>query len=152
MPRFSAQPHRLAFTLIELLIVVGVIGILSGLVIVVINPNTQFAKARDSNRKKDLALISSALEQYYADNNAYPATQSGNSVSALPLAGSPKYIQSIPADPKSGFAYCYTSVSPYQTFNLCAKLESGADQLNGATTCTPTGAGGTGDYCLTNSF
>src|SRR3989338_1134971 len=148
MPKFFAQPHRLAFTLIELLIVIGLIGVLSGFVIVVINPNTQFAKARDSNRKKDLALISSALEQYYADNNAYPATMA---VATLPLASSPKYIQSIPADPKSGFAYCYTSASPYQTFNLCAKLESGATQLNGATSCTPTGTG-TIEYCLTNSF
>lgn len=140
------------FTLIELLIVVGLIGIISGFIIVVINPNTQFAKGRDSNRKKDLALISSALEQYYADNNVYPSSITYATVASLPLTGSPRYIQSIPADPKSGFAYCYTSVSPFQTFNLCAKLESGATQLNGATTCNPTGAGGTGDYCLTNSF
>ena len=137
------------FTLIELLIVIGLIGVLSGFVIVVINPQTQFMKARDANRKKDLSLISNALEQYYADNNRYPATMA---VSSLPLAGSPKYIQSIPADPKSGYAYCYASVTPFQTFNLCAKLESGvADQLNGATSCGPTGSG-TWTYCLTNSF
>lgn len=136
------------FTLIELLIVVGLIGVLSGFVIVVINPNTQFKKARDANRKKDLSLISNALEQYYADNNRYPATQTGNSVSLLPLTGSPKYIQSIPADPGT-YTYCYTSTTPFQNFVLCARLESGVASVPaGITSCQLSGV----SYCLTNSF
>ncbi len=133
------------FTLIELLIVIGLIGVLSGFVIVVINPQTQFMKARDANRKKDLSLISNALEQYYADNNRYPATMA---VSSLPLAGSPKYIQSIPVDPNT-YSYCYTSTTPFQNFVLCARLESGVASVPvGIISCQASGV----SYCLTNAF
>ena len=60
------------FTLIELLIVVAVIGILSGVVISVLNPETFRNKSQDARRKTDLVAIQGALELYFADNNAYP--------------------------------------------------------------------------------
>lgn len=140
-----------AFTLIELLLVVGLIGVLSGVTIAIINPDNIAKNGRDATRKKDLSLISSALEQYYADNNIYPTSANIGALGTL-LTGTPKYINVMPIDPKTGYSYCYSSPAGNQTFNLCAKLESGTTQLNGATTCTPTGPGGTGDYCLTNSF
>ncbi len=46
-----------AFTLIELLIVIGIIAILAAAVIVAINPGRQFAQARDGYQKKTYKYI-----------------------------------------------------------------------------------------------
>ncbi|MEA3368793.1 MAG: prepilin-type N-terminal cleavage/methylation domain-containing protein [Candidatus Ratteibacteria bacterium] len=58
------------FTLIELMIVVGVIGFILALGI----PNYMKAtkKARDAKRINDLQQIQLALEMYYDDNHHYP--------------------------------------------------------------------------------
>ena len=62
--------NRSGFTIVELLIVIVVIGILSGLVFVQFQ-NVQ-GKARDSERKADIRLLESKLAEYRADNSAYP--------------------------------------------------------------------------------
>jgi prepilin-type N-terminal cleavage/methylation domain-containing protein len=60
------------FTLLEILLVVGIIAILAGIVIVAINPGKQIAMARNTERKSDLKQINSALQQYYIDHREYP--------------------------------------------------------------------------------
>src|SRR5438445_1309759 len=59
------------FTLLELLIVIVIIGILALLII----PNITSApkKARDTQRKTDLTAVRKGLEEYYVNNNSYPA-------------------------------------------------------------------------------
>jgi prepilin-type N-terminal cleavage/methylation domain-containing protein len=93
--------NKKGFTLIELLIVVIVIGVLSGLVISVINSGGFRSKARDSQRIADLKIIQTALELYFADNRNYPA--SGwiqiNGTDALSGALESGYINSVPVDP-----------------------------------------------------
>ena len=61
---------RSAFTLIELLIVVAIIGILAAIAI----PNFLNAqiKASISRVKGDFRTISTALQMYFMDNNDYP--------------------------------------------------------------------------------
>jgi prepilin-type N-terminal cleavage/methylation domain-containing protein len=65
------------FTLLEILLVVGIIAILAGIVIVAINPSRQLAYARNTERKSDLKQINSALQQYYIDHREYPLTLTG---------------------------------------------------------------------------
>jgi prepilin-type N-terminal cleavage/methylation domain-containing protein len=62
--------NRQAFTLIELLIVVAIIGILAAIAI----PNFLQAqtRAKVSRAKTDLRTLSTAMELYYTDNLAYP--------------------------------------------------------------------------------
>ena len=54
------------FTLIELIIVIGIIALLATTVILVINPVNIFKEARDSQRIADLGQINSAIGLYLA--------------------------------------------------------------------------------------
>ena len=99
-----------AFTLIELLIVIAIIGIIS--MIIVINWSNAQQSARDNKRKADLQAISSALTVYYADNKGYikrPADSGTTTISSGARATFPadelnklvskNYISFIPKDP-----------------------------------------------------
>ncbi len=63
--------HKTAFTLIELLIVITIIGILA----VALLPSVLGApgRARDAQRKADLKNIVAALESFNSDNGHYPS-------------------------------------------------------------------------------
>ncbi|MDD5430803.1 MAG: prepilin-type N-terminal cleavage/methylation domain-containing protein [Candidatus Pacebacteria bacterium] len=52
------------FTLVELLIVIGILAVLSTVVVLVLNPSQLFAQARDSQRISDLSSLNSAISFY----------------------------------------------------------------------------------------
>lgn len=65
-----------AFTLIELLISITIIGLLAG--IVVISVNTARKSARDTRRKADINLLAVSFEQYRASRQQYPPDSNGD--------------------------------------------------------------------------
>jgi len=77
--------HSKAFTLIELLIVIAIIGILSSVVVVSMG-NTR-AKARDARRMSDMRQILLALELYYDSYGKYPGPTSSYGESESPSCG-----------------------------------------------------------------
>ena len=85
-----------AFTLIEMLIVIIIIGILMA----ALYPKIMWAQAgaRDTARKAWIKQLSTALMQYYNDNSEYPVS-STHCVLALSWVLS-TYIQKIPTDPQ----------------------------------------------------
>ncbi|NMB70342.1 type II secretion system protein [candidate division WWE3 bacterium] len=95
--------NKKGFTLVELLIVIIVMSILSGVVISVVNVSGMRARGRDSQRKSDISKIASALELYYTDNRSYPISanwiNAGISTSVLATNLVPNYIDVIPNDP-----------------------------------------------------
>jgi len=62
----SNKTHS-AFTLIELLIVVGIIAILMVTVVIVMNPGQLLAQGRDSNRLTNIQSINTAISLYMQD-------------------------------------------------------------------------------------
>src|SRR3989344_1948477 len=55
------------FTLIEILVVIGIIAILAAIVIIAINPARQFAQARNTQREANVNTILNAIGQKIAD-------------------------------------------------------------------------------------
>jgi len=90
------------FTLIELLLVVILIGVLSGLVLSVINVSGIRARARDTQRAGDVKRIQTALELYFADRRGYPQNSANwNRIpGVLGTALQGTYVQVVPADPR----------------------------------------------------
>lgn len=128
---------RKGFSLIELLVTISIIGVVSTLGIssaAILQKNS-----RDTQRKADLRLIQSALQQYYADNNFYPdglSLTSGslfdNCTGYTPTGGcsfTPRktYIQSLPKDPVSGTStpYCYISRKSVSDATVCSGSNTG---------------------------
>jgi len=67
--------NRKAFTLIELLIVIGIIAILAGAVVIAISPGERLASARDATRERHVQAIEQAVFSYQVDNEGdFPET------------------------------------------------------------------------------
>lgn len=128
---------RQGFSLIEILITISIIAILTAV-------GAGFAGAlqkntRDAQREADLRILQSALQQYYADNNTYPATipSNGSAFICSSCSSSKTYLNRTPLDP-NGTQYFYEAVANISTtgtvctqasdkchyYFLCAKMES----------------------------
>ena len=111
-----------AFTLIELIVVVTIIGVL--LTGGVVSYTSLNKSSRDARRKSDLEQIRAALEMYRSTNNFYPAG-AGKADNILgDLIGDPKYIETIPLDPKDAASYIYY----YESFP--AGCDNGSEYCN----------------------
>ncbi len=66
------------FTLIEILVVMGLIAILAGVVLVAINPARHFAQARNTTRTSDVAAILNAVGQKMAENQGVFTCDAGD--------------------------------------------------------------------------
>lgn len=107
---------RRGFTLIEILLVVAAIAILSGIVILAVNPSKQLGEARNAQRRADVNTILNAVYQYAIDNNGtIPATitETATDICATNagcadlidlsvITDYEKYLPSMPMDPTVG--------------------------------------------------
>lgn len=92
------------FTLIEILVVIGIIAILAAIVVLAINPARQFAQANNAQRSANVNAILNGIGQYIADNKgALPSIPDGEITTALCNQLVPTYLPSLPTDPKGDF-------------------------------------------------
>lgn len=127
------------FTLIELIVAVGILGILAVAAIMALDPVAQLQKSNDVRRKSDLAQIQRALESYYQDHGKYPQSSNyeildPNQSPNLRAWGSSwgPYMNILPQDPNSSSKYAYYA-STGQSYTIYASLErpSSADLCKG---------------------
>lgn len=123
----SVSSQVRAFTLIELMVVVAIIALLTG--IVMTNLSSSKGKARDSKRVSDIGQLQLTLELYFDRCKQYPSLISGDistinngcpNGSGITLGS---YISKIPTDP-NGAVYDYAvNGTPPTDYVLRAKLE-----------------------------
>lgn len=122
------DPDKKGFSLVEIMVVISIIGILSGLSLGFVG--TIQKNTRDAQRESDLRVLQSAIQQFYADQNYYPndlRTQLLNGSALTNPNGSKTYLSQTPKDPNApSTTYCYTSqLSSLSTGTSCASANSG---------------------------
>lgn len=108
------QSERSGFTLIELVVVISILAILSGVLVPRVKDHMQ--AARDARRLADIKTIRNAIEQHYQDKGTYPVANTNSSyggwdvshdgdfISTLVEAG---YLSEAPADPINDATFHY---------------------------------------------
>jgi len=127
------------FTLLELLVVIGIIALLVG--IATVSYSAAQVRTRDARRKADLNAMKDALEQYYsATSFVYPT---GDCTVAK------TYLKSDwPVDPGT-YTYTGTSDCAAASYCICAPLEATSSGNASAANCT-SWAGNGAYYCVGN--
>lgn len=129
------EARQKGFTLIEVLVVMGIIAVLSTVVLVAINPSRQFAQSRDTQRTSNVTALLNAIGQRAVDNRGIfeidcaagliPATstaiKSGTGGFDLYPCIVPVYMALLPVDPKAGN---FTSAADYDSGYTIARDEA----------------------------
>ena len=149
-----------AFTLIEILVVIAIIGILSA--IVYASFSQARAQSRDKQRVVDLGQIQLALKLYQTQNGHYPLENdgfSGGTVGKICKSCSgpindviKQYLGSLPEDPKNDATHFYyyderqaCGGEPNQTVLFAATMETSAYKNANQTICNSYGGEGIAD-------
>ncbi len=125
------------FTLIEILVVLGILAILATLVLVAVNPSRQFKMARDTKRAANVATILNSISQNIADHSG--SFVCNGAVVSLPSTSVmistegdgfnlgecvvPDYISALPYDPNNGGAYYFNELDYNTQYSMMQDSE-----------------------------
>lgn len=98
--------QQAGFTLVELLIVIGILAVLLAIVLVALNPARQFSQTNNTKRASDANTILNAIHQYAADNKGQipagittTAQNISNTAANICAVLVPVYVAQLPVDP-----------------------------------------------------
>lgn len=141
-----AHDHKTAgFTLVEMVVVISMIALLSGLLVVLIDPLEMRRKARDVVRLVDLNNLLQAIESYNTDNSLPPDQEGilrrsdqsvmegqapqlsdGRGWLGTDLSGS---LAKLPTDPLNVWPYVYRYKRAAKKFEVDAVMEEYTDLM-----------------------
>ncbi|PKL42129.1 MAG: type II secretion system protein G [Candidatus Riflebacteria bacterium HGW-Riflebacteria-1] len=113
----SLRNNRMAFTLIEMSVVVAIIGLLYVTVVPMYGRTIQ--RSKETALKKDLHVFRTILSDYFKDHEKWP-----ESLNSLVTQG---YIRSIPPDPFTEKIDTWVVVPSQPGNNDVYDVKSGAD-------------------------
>jgi general secretion pathway protein G len=114
MKTMKHNKFRQAFTFIEIMVVVVILAILAALIV----PNllNKASDAKVSAAKSDISSLSTALQNYHLDNDAFPTTDEGLAALRSAPASAPHwkgpYLQKDMSKDPWGNDYHYESPGP----------------------------------------
>jgi general secretion pathway protein G len=126
--RTAARVGRAGFSLPELMVVIVIIGLLSG--VATVSVRSYLVRGKQNIAKMEIAKICEALDAFYAHSDRYPTAEEGIAALAAKSTAFPDGLLSkVPSDPW-GFPYEYVvpgSNGPYEV--ICY----GGDHRQGGT-------------------
>jgi type II secretory pathway pseudopilin PulG len=140
---FSMKKSLFGFTIVEVLVVIGIIAILTVVIFPAISEIR--AKNRDAEKISDIAAIQIALAQYYSQKGVYPDT--------LPTLV-PKFLTEDSLLTPSGEEYLYVPLrlvgDKCTYYHLGVELELSSAQIDGADNFSS--VDGNGDGIVDNNY
>lgn len=127
---FKNLSQNKGFTLVELLVVIGVLGVLAAAVLTAVNPLEQLSRGRDAGRKNTIAQLGNAAQAYYtSQGGAYP-TANATWITTLVNSGDIKTAPATVTNPNA----CATNAQNGWCYNVAggeavifARAESNAE-------------------------
>jgi prepilin-type N-terminal cleavage/methylation domain-containing protein len=124
------------FTLIEMLVVLGILAVIITIVLVAINPAAQLTSARNTKRSADVTQILNAIDQYFIVHGSMPAGITTTAKAIKSATGSAnidictslvdEFIAAMPSDPSNGN---YTDCTSYDTGYTVAKSSGNNNRI-----------------------
>ena len=129
---FNHLPVKNGFTLIEVLVVIGIIAVLAAVVLVAVNPARQFKLARDTQRTSNVNTLLNAIHQNMSEHKgSFVCGGSTRGIPTIPTVVKygtgfpsyegdiasclvPDYVAALPFDPSKTGAH-YTNLTDYDT-------------------------------------
>lgn len=124
----SRRPPRRAFSLVELMVVIVILALLSG--VVAVSVRTYLIRSKQSVAKVEISKLIQALDSFYATMDRYPTNEEGIAVLAQTSDAFPAgLLQSIPNDPwGTPYEYrCPGTSDPYEIICFGADKRSGGE-------------------------
>jgi prepilin-type N-terminal cleavage/methylation domain-containing protein len=138
----NTVPKQKGFSLLEMLIVVAIIVILTGIVLTLINPIKYYKEARDARRINDFLNLQTALIGAIANGDisltdtfgcttcdSFNGTTSADGTGWIVFnptseKGFKTFMQNLPSDPLNDAEHHYSFYSDGEDFELNVRLES----------------------------
>ena len=139
------NPNK-GFTIVELLLIIGIIAILLSIVFLTIKPPELLKRGRDQKRLSDMSTLERIISEYKVDNGNYPDQEnllrdsltlpvgntnlSNSNGSGWIDANVATYNSRLPIDPLNTNAYRYFYIQNGDTFELNCVLEFNATLMS----------------------
>ena len=125
---FQNRKHRSAFTLVELMVVLVVLALLSG--VVTVSVRTYLLKSKQSVAKIEISNMVQATDTFFATLDRYPTNAEGLAILAAKTEDFPEGVLTfVPNDPW-GIPYEYRSPGAEYEYEI---ISFGADKREGGT-------------------